>query len=178
MSDWSHVWLFATPWTTADPMGIVTPMDPLHMPGLPVHHELLKLAQIHVHWVSDAIQPSHPLLPASPLALNPSISIFSSELALYIRWPKCWSFNFSISPSSKYSKLISFRIDWFDLLAIQGTLKSLLQHCSSKTSILRHSASFMVQLLYLYMTTGKTFWLLRVQPHHQKENNLLQWIFP
>ena len=130
----------------------------------------------------ESVIPSSHLSFCCPLLLlpliPPSISVFSSELALHIRWPKCWSFNFSISPSSEYSRLISFRIDWFDLLAIQGTLKSLLQHCNSKTSILWHSAFFMVQLSYLYMTTGNTFRLLRLQPHHQKEKNLLQWIFP
>ena len=91
----------------------------------------------------------------------PSIRVFSSESALRIRWPKYWSFSFSISPSSDYSGLISFRIDWFDLLAVQGTLKGLLQHHSSKPSILQCSAFFMVQLSYLYMTTGKTIFLPR-----------------
>ena len=95
-----------------------------------------------------------PLL-LSPL-IFPGIRVFSSELALRIRWPKYWSFSFSISPSSEYSGLISFRIGWFDLLAVQGTLKSFLQHHNSKASILYHSAFFMVQLLYPYMTTGKT----------------------
>ena len=95
--------------------------------------------------------------PPFPLPLIfPSIRVFSSELALRIRWPKCWSFNFSISPSNKYSQLISFRIDWFDFLNAQGTLKSLLQHHSSKTSILQCSAFFMVHLSHGYMTTGKT----------------------
>ena len=121
------------------------------MPGFPVLHYLLEFAQTHVHWVSDAIQPSHPLLPASPLA--PSIKVFSNGL-LCIRWPEFWSF--SISPSSEYSGLISFRIDWLDLLAVQGTLKSLLQHHSSKASILWNSAFFMVQVSHPYMTTGKT----------------------
>ena len=117
------------------------------MPGFPVLHYLLEFAQTHVHWVSDAIQPSHPLLPASPLA--PSIKVFSNGL-LCIRWPEFWSF--SISPSSEYSGLISFRIDWLDLLAVQGTLKSLLQHHSSKASILWNSAFFMVQVSHPYMT--------------------------
>ena len=95
-------------------------------PGLPGLHHLPDFAQIHVNRVSDAIQPSHPLLPASPPVLNtPSIRVFSSESALQIRWPKYWSFNFSISPSNEYSELTSFGIDWFDLLAVQGTLKSL-----------------------------------------------------
>ena len=94
-------------------------------------------------------------------SLSPSIRVFSSESALHIRWPKYWNFSFSISPSNKYSGLISFRIDWFDLLAFQGTLKSLLQHHSSKESILRCLAFFMVQLSYSYMTTGKTIALTR-----------------
>ena len=107
--------------------------------------------------VSDAIQPSHPL--SSPLLLPsifPSIRIFSNESVLHIRWPKYWSFSFSISPSNAYSGLISFRMDWLDLCAVQGTLKSLLQYHISKASILWHSALFMVQLSHPYMTTGKT----------------------
>ena len=109
-------------------------------PGFPVHHQLLELTQTHVHQVGDAIQPSHPLLPTTPLAL------FSSESALHIRWPKYWSFCFSNSHPNEYSGLISFRIDWFDLLAVQGTLKRLLQHRNSKVSILRCSVFFLVQL--------------------------------
>ena len=109
--------------------------------------------------------PSNHLILCLPLlflpSIFPSIRLFSSELALYIRWRKYWSFSFSISPSSEYSGLISFRIGWFDLLAVQGTLKSLLQHHSSKASINRCSAFFMVQLSYLYMTTGKTIALTR-----------------
>ena len=101
------------------------PMD-CHMPGFPVLHHLLEFAQTHVHWVGDAIQPSHPLLSPSPPSIFPSIRVFSSELAVRIRWPKYWSFSFSISPSNEYSGLIFFRIDWFDLVAVQGTLKSLL----------------------------------------------------
>ena len=119
--------------------------------GLPVHHQLPEFTQTHVHWIGDAIQPSHPLSSPSP----PSIRVFSNESVLHIRWPKCCSFSFSISPSNEYSRLISFRIDWFDLLAVQGTLKSLLQYHSSKVSILRCSAFFIVQLSYPYMTTGK-----------------------
>ena len=129
-------------------------------PGFPVLHYLPELAQSHVHWVSDAIQPSHPLLSPSP-SIFPSIRVFSSELALRIREPKYWSFSFSISPSNEYSGLIFFRIDCFDHLAVQGTLKSLLQHHSSKESILRHSAFFIVQLSHPYMTTGKTIALTR-----------------
>jgi len=112
-----------------------------------------EFAQTQVHWVGDAIQPSHPLLSLSP-SIFPSIRVFSSEWALHIRWPKYWSFSFS--PSNEYSGLISFCIDWLDLLAVQGTLKSLLQHHSSKASILRSSAFFMVQLSHQYMTPGKT----------------------
>ena len=132
------------------------PMD-CSTPGFPVHHQFLELAQTHVHWVSDAIQPSHPLSLPSPLpSILPSIKIFSIESVLHIRWPKDWSFSFSISPSNEYSGLISFRMDWLDLLAVQGTLKSLLQHHSSKASILWCSAFFIVQLSHPYMTTGKT----------------------
>ena len=108
----------------------------------------------------ELVMPSNHLILCRPLLLLPSvfpsIRIFSNELSLYIRWPKYWSFSFSTSPSNEYSGLISFRIDWFDLLAVQGTLKSLLQHHCSKASILQHSAFFMVQLSYPYVTTGKT----------------------
>ena len=125
-------------------------------PGLTVHHHLPELAQTHVHQVSDAIQPSHPLSSPSPFAFNLSQHQgLSKELALCIRWPKYWSFSFSISPSNEYSGLISFRIDWFDL-AVQETLKSLLQHHNSKASVLQPSVFFMVQLSHLYITTGKT----------------------
>ena len=124
------------------------------MPGFPVHHQLPELAQTHIHRVSDAIQPSHPLLLLP--SIFPSIRVFFNESVLHIRWPKYWSFSFSISPSNEYSGLISFRMDWFDLLAVQGTLMSLLQHHSSKPSILWCSAFFMVQLSHPYMTTGKT----------------------
>uniref|UniRef100_A0AC11DEV6 Uncharacterized protein n=2 Tax=Ovis aries TaxID=9940 RepID=A0AC11DEV6_SHEEP len=130
-------------------------------PGLPVHHQLPEFTQTSVHRVGDAIQPSHPLsslllLPPIP----PSIRVFSSESALYMRWPKYWSFSFSISPSSEHPGLI-FRMDWLDLLAVQGTLKSLLQHHSSKASILQRPAFFTVQLSHPYMTTGKTIALTR-----------------
>ena len=127
------------------------------MPGLPVHHQLPEFTQIHVHWVGDTIQPSHPLSSPSPPTFNlPSIRVFSDKSVLCIRWPKYWSFSFSISPSYEYSGLISFRIDWFDLLVVQETLRSLLQRHSSKTSILQCSAFFMVQFSHPYMTTGKT----------------------
>ena len=127
------------------------------MPGSSVLHHLPEFAQIHVHWVGEAIQPSvlcHPLLLLP--SIFPSIEVFSNESALRIRWPKYWSFSFSISPSNEYSGWISFRMDWFDLLAVQGTLKSLLRHHNSEALILHHSAFFMVQLLHLYMTIGKT----------------------
>ena len=120
------------------------------------NHQLLELAQTHVHQVGDDIQPSHPLLSPSPPAFNLSrIRVFSSESVLHIRWPKYWSFSFSISPSNEVLPILSFRIDWFDLLVVQRTLKSLLQHHNSKTSVLQHSAFFIVQLSHPYMTTGK-----------------------
>ena len=132
------------------------------IPGLPVHHHLPESTQTHVHRVDDAIQPSHPLLYPSPPALNLSQHQgFSNEWTLHMRWPKYWSFSFSISPSNEYSGLISYRMDWLDLLAVQGTLKSLLQHHSSKASILQRSAFFIVQLSHPYMTTGKTTALTR-----------------
>ena len=139
-----------------------TPCDPMNcsMPGLPVHHQLPEFTQTHVHPVGDAIQPSHPLSSPSPPAPNPSQhqSLLST---LCMRWPKYWSFSFSIIPSKKYPELISFRMDWLDLLAVRGTFKSLLQHHSSKASVLRHSAFFTVQLSHPYMTTGKTIALTR-----------------
>ena len=130
--------------------------------GLPVHHQLLEFTQTHIHWVSDAIQPSHPLLSPSPPALNLSQhqGLFK-WVTLCIRWPKYWSFSFSISPSNEYSGRISFRMDWLNLLAVPGTLKSLHQHHSSKASIRQHSAFFIVQLWHPYMTTGKTRALIR-----------------
>ena len=136
----SRVHLLVTPWT----------------PGFPVHHQFPELAQTYVHQVSDAIQPSHSLLSSSPPALNLSqhqnllkwVS-FSHQVA------KVLEFQLQISPSSEQSGLISFRMDWLDLLAVQGTLKSLLQHHSSKASILQHSAFFIIQLSHPYMTTGK-----------------------
>ena len=136
------------------------PMD-CSTPGFPVHQQLPELAQTHVHQVGDAIQPSHPLsspsLPAFSLSQH---QFFSSESVLHIRCPKYCSFNFSISPSNEYSGLISFRVDWLDLLSVQGTL-SLLQHNSSKTSILQSLAFFIVQLSHPYRTTGKTIALTR-----------------
>ena len=136
--------------TLCDPMNCSTP-------GLPVHHQLPEFTQIHVHRVSDAIQPSHPLSSPSPPAFNLSQhQVFSSESVICIKWPKYWSFSFSIIPSKEIPGLISFRMDWLDLLAVQGTLKSLLQHHSSKASILQHSAFFTVQLSHPYMTARKT----------------------
>ena len=144
----SRVWL-------SEPMNCSTP-------GLPVHCQLPEFTQIHLHWVGDAIQPSHPLSSPSPPAFN-----LSWHQGLF-KWvssshqvTKYWSFSFSISPTKEYSGLISFRMDWLDLLAVQGTLKSLLQHHTSKASILRCSAFFIVQLSHPYMTTGKTIALTR-----------------
>ena len=129
------------------------------MPGVPVHHQLLEPTQTHIHHVGDTIQPSHPL--SSLPSIFPSIRIFSNESVLCIRWPNHWSLSFSISLSNEYPGLVSFRMDWFDLLAVQGTLKSLLQHHSSKASVLWCSAFFIVQLSHPYMTTGKTIALTR-----------------
>ena len=128
-------------------------------PGFPVYWSLLKLTSI------DSVMPSNHLVLCCPFLLLPSvfpsIKVFSNEPVLCIRWLKYWSFSYSISPSKEYSGLISFRIDWLDLLAVQGTLKSLLQHHSSKASILWHSAFFIVQLSHPYMSTGKTIALTR-----------------
>ena len=126
-------------------------------PGLPAFHHLLELAQTHVHWISDAIQPSHPLSSPSPpaLSLSQNQSLFQWVDSSH-GWPKYWSFSFSISPSSEYSGLISFTIGWLDLLAVQETFKSLLHSHSSKASILLCSTFFMVQLSHLYMTAGET----------------------
>ena len=136
------------------------PMD-CSTPGLPAHHQLPEFTQTHVHWVDDAIQASHTLSSPSPLTINlSSIRVFSGESVLCIRWPEYWSFSLSISPLYEYSGLISFRMDWLDLLAVQGTLKGLLQYHSSKAWI-RCSAFFIVQLSHPYMTTGKTIALTR-----------------
>ena len=133
--------------TLCDPMNRSTP-------GLPVRHQLPEFTQTHIHRVSDAIQPSHPLLSLFLLPpIPPSIRVFSNESTLHMRWPKYWSFSFSIFPSKEIPGLI-FRMDWLDLLAVQGTLKSLLQHHSSKASILQCLAFFTVQLSHPYMTTG------------------------
>ena len=130
------------------------PMD-CSRTGLPVHHQCPEFTQTQVHWVSDAIQPPHPRRPLLlPPSIVPSIRVFSSESALHIRGPKYWSFSFNISPSNEPSGLISFRMDWLDLLAVQGTLKSLLQHHSSKASILQHSAFF----YYPTLTSIHDYW--------------------
>ena len=134
------------------------PMD-YSTPGFPVHHQLLELAQTHDHRVSDAI--NHLLLCNSPLLLPsifPRISVFSNESVLCIRWPKDWSYSFSISPSNEYSVLISFRNDWLDLLTVQGTFKGLLQHHSLKASILQCSAFFIAQLSHPYITGKIIAW--------------------
>ena len=132
------------------------------MLGFPVHHQLLELTPTHVHHFGDAIQPSHPLSPPSPPDFNLSQhQVFFKESVRHIRWPKYWDFSFSICPSNEYSGLNSFRMDWLDVLAVQGTFKSLLQHHSSKASIRQCSAFFIVQLSHPYMTTGKTIALTR-----------------
>ena len=127
-----------------------------------VHYQLPEFAQIHV---ITLVMPSNHLILCHPLlfppSIFPSIRVFSSESVLCIRWPKCWSFSFSLSPSKEYSGLISFTMDWLDLLEVQGTLKSLLQHHSSKASVLQHSAFFMVQLSHPYMPAGKKIALTR-----------------
>ena len=135
--------------TLSDPMDCSTP-------GFPVHDQLLEFTQTHVYQVGDTIQPSHPLSSLLlPPSIFPSIRVFSNESVLPIRWPKYWSFSFRISPFHEYSGMISFRIDWLDLLAVPETLKSLLQHHSSKASILQLSVFFIVQLSHPYMTAGK-----------------------
>ena len=141
--------------TLCDPMDCSTP-------GLPVHHQLPELAQTHVH---KSVMPSNHLILCRPLLLlppiPPSIRVFPNESVLHIRWPKYWNFSSNISPSSEHPGLISFRMHWLDLLAVQETLKSFLQHHSSKASILQCSAFFIIQFLHPYMTTGKTIALTR-----------------
>ena len=145
----SRVWLFATPWIAARQASL----------SITNSRSLLKLMFIESVMPSNHLILCHPLLLLPPIP--PSIRVFSNESTLYMRWPKYWSFSFSISPSNEHPGLISFRMDWMDLLAVQGTLKSLLQHHSSKASILRRSAFFTVQLSHSYMTTGKTIALTR-----------------
>ena len=145
----SHVQLFVTPWITACQASL----------SITNSQNLPKFMPIESMMPSNHLILCHPLL--LPPSIFPSIRVFSNESALLIRWPKYWSFSFSISPSNQHPGLISFRIDWLDLLAVQGTLKNLLQHHSSKASILQCSVFFMVQLLNLYMTTGKTIVLTR-----------------
>ena len=140
----SCVWLFATPWTAACQSSLSFTISP----------SLLKLRSVQLMMPSNRLILCHPLLLLP--SIFPSIRVFSSESALRLRWPKYWSFGFSISPSHDYSGLITFRIDWFDLLAVQGTFKSLFQYHSSKASTLWHSAFFMVQLSHSYLTPGKT----------------------
>ena len=140
---------------------LCNPMD-CSSPGLPVHHQFPEFTQTHLHWVGDTIQTYHSLsFPFLLPSIFPSIRAFSNESALHIRLPKYWGSTFNISPSNEYSGLISFRMDWFDLLTVQGTLKSLLQHHSSKASIPWCSAFFIVQLSHPYMTTGKIIVLTR-----------------
>ena len=145
----SHVWLFATTWTVARQASL----------SITNSQSSLKLMSI------ESVMPFNHIILCCPLFLPPSIfpsiRVFSIEWVLHIRWPNYWTFSFSIGPSNEYSGLISFRMDWLDLLAVQGTLKSLLQHHSSKASILQHSAFFMVQLSHPYLTSGKTIALTR-----------------
>ena len=140
-------------------MSLCDPMD-CSTPGFPVHHQILSWLKL---MSVESVMPSNHLILCHLLLLLPlifpTIGVFSNKLALHIRWPKYWSFSFSISPSNECSGLISFRMDWLDLPSVQGTLKSLLQHHSSKASILRHSAFFMVQLSHPYMTTITLFHL-------------------
>ena len=145
----SHVWLFPTPWTAAHQASL----------SITIFRSLLKLMSIESVMASNHLILCYLLL--FLLSIFSSIRVFSNELDLHIRWPKYWSFSFSISSSNEYSVLISFRIDWFHFLAVQGTLKSLLQHHSSKASILQCLAFLMVQLSYPYMTTGKTIALTK-----------------
>ena len=161
----SYVWLFATSWAAARQASL----------SFTISRSLLKLTSV------ESVMPSNHLILCHAFLLLPSIfpsiRIFSNELALWIRWPKYWNFSFSIIPSKEIPGLISFRMDWLDLLAVQGTLKSLLQHHSSKVSILQHSAFFMVQLSHPYITTGKTIALIIwTFIRTISELNLFKWI--
>ena len=143
---------------------LCNPMD-CSTPGLPIHHKLPEFTQTHVHWVGDAIEPEDVIILCRPLltlpSIFPGIRVFSNESTLRMRWPKYWSVSFSISPSNEHPGLISLRMDWLDLLAVQEISKSLLQHHSSKASILLCSTLFIVQLSHPCMTTGKTIALTR-----------------
>ena len=157
-SDWAHTpVVYLSSVQLLSRVRLCDPMD-CSMLGFPVHHQIKLMFM-------TSVMPSNHLILCCPLLLLPSIfpriRIFSNELVLRIRWPKYWSFSFSISPSNEYSGLISFRMDWLDLLAVQETLKSLLQHHSSKALILQHSAFFIVQLSHPYMTPGETIALIR-----------------
>ena len=142
---------------SSDTQSCLTLCDPMNCstPGLPVHHQLPEFTQTHVHQVSDAIQPSHPLSSPSPALNLSTIRVFSNESALRITGPKYLSFSFDISPTNEHPGFIPLRMDSLDLLAVQGMLKNVLQHHSSKASILLHSAFFIVQLSHPYVTTGK-----------------------
>ena len=144
------------------------------MPGVSVLHHLCEFAQTHVHWVCDAIQPSHLLSSPSP----PAFCLSQHQGLSQWKWPKHWSFSFSISPSNEYSGLISFRTDWFDLLAVQGALKSLLQQHSLKASVLQCSAFFEVQLSHPYVTTGKTNLLFQTQNSLSRSSQGCSQMYP
>ena len=160
----SILFLFCLQSVSSVTQSCLTLCDPMNhsMPDLPVHHQLPEFTQTHVHQVGHVIKTFHSLPSRSPPApIPPSIRVFPSESNLRMRWPKYCSFSLSISPSNEHPGLISFRMDWLDLLAVQGTLKSLLQHHSSKASILQCSTFFTVQPSHPYMTTGKTIALTR-----------------
>ena len=163
VQSFSHVWLFATPWTVARQASL----------SIANSWSLLKLTSIESVMPSNHLILCHPLF--LPPSIFPSIRVFSNESVLCIRWPKYWSFSFSISPFSEYSGLISFRMDWLDLLSVQGTLKSLLQHHSSKASILWCPAFFIVQLSHSYMTNRKTIALTRQTFVGKVLLNMLSW---
>ena len=163
---WRHIADFVIVQFSSVAQACPTLCDPMNrsMSGLPVHYQLRSLPKLMS--IKSVMPSSHLILCRILLLLPPippSIRVFSNELTLCMRWPKCWSFSLSISPSNEHPGLVSFRMDWLDLLAVQGTLKSLLQHHSSKASILQHSAFFTVQLSHPYMTTRKTIALTRQQ---------------
>ena len=158
---WKKVKVSVAEWC----LTLCNPMD-CSMPGFPVYHQLLELTKIHVHWVGDTTISSS-VVPFSSCPQSLPASVFSNESTLHMRWLKYWSFSFSISPSKEHPGMISFRMHWLDLLAVQGTLRSLLQHHSSKASILQRSAFFTVHLSHLYMTTGKTIAMVAPKRHGQ-----------